>query len=146
MYFLRRYGIIFAMTVAISFLTVSCGESKVSQCQKLGKVANQATSEAKKVTNGGQPLSPEGMSKAADTMDKAAKEMTQIKLSDDKLKEYQTGFVKMYLDTSKAMRELVGPFKNKDRPAVDGALKNLKQAISPEPNLVSGLNTYCSSK
>jgi hypothetical protein len=146
MYFLRCYRVIVPMTVAISFLTVSCGESKVSQCQKIINVANQASTEAKVLTKGGQPIDPDAMVKAADTMDKAAQAMELIKLSDNKLKEYQTGFSKMYRDTSTAMRGLVEPLKNKDRQKVFATLKNLRQAIVPEPQLVSGLNTYCNGK
>jgi len=146
MYFLRCYRVIVPMTVAISFLTVSCGESKVSQCQKIINVANQASTEAKVLTKGGQPIDPDAMLKAADTMDKAAQAMEAIKLSDNKLKEYQTGFSKMYRDTSTAMRGLVEPLKNKDRQKVFATLKNLRQAIVPEPQLVSGLNTYCNGK
>ncbi|HEY9873362.1 MAG TPA: hypothetical protein V6D12_07985 [Candidatus Obscuribacterales bacterium] len=146
MYFLRCYRAIVPMTVAISFLTVSCGESKVSQCQKIINVANQASTEAKVLTKGGQPIDPDAMVKAADTMDKAAQAMEAIKLSDNKLKEYQTGFSKMYRDTSTAMRGLVEPLKNKDRQKVFATLKNLRQAIVPEPQLVSGLNTYCNGK
>lgn len=146
MYFLRCYRVIVPMTVAISFLTVSCGESKVSQCQKIINVANQASTEAKVLTKGGQPIDPDAMVKAADTMDKAAQAMETIKLSDNKLKEYQTGFSKMYRDTSTAMRGLVEPLKNKDRQKVFATLKTLRQAIVPEPQLVSGLNTYCNGK
>lgn len=146
MYFLRCYRFIVPMTVAISFLTVSCGESKVSQCQKIINVANQASTEAKVLTKGGQPIDPDAMVKAADTMDKAAQAMEAIKLSDNKLKEYQTGFSKMYRDTSTAMRGLVEPLKNKDRQKVFATLKTLRQAIVPEPQLVSGLNTYCNGK
>ena len=146
MYFLRCYRAIVPMTVAISFLTVSCGESKVSQCQKIINVANQASTEAKVLTKGVPPIDPDAMVKAADTMDKAAQAMEAIKLSDNKLKEYQTGFSKMYRDTSTAMRGLVEPLKNKDRQKVFATLKNLRQAIVPEPQLVSGLNTYCNGK
>lgn len=146
MHFFRRYAVILPLIATISLLFVSCGESKVSQCQKIVKVANQAVNDAKAITNGGQTNNPDAMLKAADTMDKAAQEMQAIKLSDDKLKEYQAGFIKMYRDLGSATRSFVTALKNKDRPAVDATLKNLNQAIVPEPNLVNGLNNYCDAK
>jgi hypothetical protein len=72
--------------------------------------------------------------------------MAAIKVSDSKLQEYQTGFIKMYRDTSIGTREFAAAFKKKERPAVESTLQQLKQAIAPEPSLVNGLNTYCKSK
>ncbi|MBW4576687.1 MAG: hypothetical protein KME08_15535 [Aphanothece sp. CMT-3BRIN-NPC111] len=146
MHFVRRYAVIVPMAVVISFLSVSCGESKVSQCKKLINTANQTVKEANEVTNGGQTRNPDTMLKAADNMDKAAKEMEALKVSDERLKEYQAGYIKMYRDTSTATRDLVGAFKKKERQAVNVALKNLQQAIVPEPQLVSGVNKYCNNK
>ena len=142
----RQYTVFFTTTISITLLIVSCSDSKVNQCQKITKVTNQAASEAKAFTDGGKAKNPDAMLKAADTMDKAAKEMAAIKVSDTKLKDYQTGFIKMYRDTSQRTREFVTAFKKKERPAVESTLKNLKQAIAPEPSLVNGLNTYCKGK
>jgi predicted translin family RNA/ssDNA-binding protein len=125
---------------------VSCSESKVSQCNKIIKVANEAVSQAKTVTNGGQASDPKAMLQAADAMEKASKAMEAINVKDAKLKDYQTGFIKMYRDTSKATREFVGAFEKKNRPAAETALTNLQQATTPEKQLVADINTYCSGK
>ncbi len=142
----RKYTVLFTTTISITVLIVSCSESKVSQCQKITNVTDQAVSEAKAFTDSGKAKDPDAMLKAAETMDKAAKEMATIKVSDSKLKDYQTGFIKMYRDTSKSTREFVVAFKKKERPAVESTLNKLKQAIAPEPTLVNGLNTYCKEK
>ena len=39
---------------------------------------------------------PKAMLQAAEAMEKASKQMTDIPVNDPKLKDYQTGFVKMY--------------------------------------------------
>ena len=142
----RQYTVFFTTTISITLLIVSCSDSKVNQCQKITNVTNKAASEAKAFAGGGKAKNPDAMLKAADTMDKAAEEMAAIKVSDSKLKEYQTGFIKMYRDTSKSTRGFVVAFKKKERPAVESTLKNLKQAIAPEPSLLNGLTTYCKSK
>jgi len=146
MHFPARYFVLLPLTAAVSLLTVSCGESKISQCNKIIKVANEAVSQAKTVTNGGQASDPKAMLQAADAMEKASKEMETINVKDAKLKDYQTGFIKMYRDTSKATRDFVGALEKKSHPAAEKALTNLQQATGPEKQLVADINTYCSSK
>ena len=146
MHFSTRYFILLPLTAVISLLSVSCGESKISQCNKIIKVANQAVSQAKSVTNGGQANDPKAMLKAADAMEKASKEMKALNVKDKKLQEYQNGFIKMYGNTSKATRNFVTAFEKKDRPAAEAALTSLQQATTPERQLVADINTYCSSK
>ncbi|HBB30317.1 MAG TPA: hypothetical protein DDZ80_24525 [Cyanobacteria bacterium UBA8803] len=144
MHFPKRYFLLLALAVAISGLTTSCTESKISQCNKIIQVANKAVSEAKTVTNGGQTSDPKTMIQAADAMDKASKEMEAIEVKDQKLQDYRAGFINMYRDTSKATRDFVGAFEKKDRPAAEAALTNLQQATTPEKQLVDDLNSYCS--
>ncbi|MBE9125158.1 hypothetical protein IQ257_07640 [Coleofasciculus sp. LEGE 07092] len=144
MHFLRRYLILVTVTAAVSLLTVSCRESKVSQCNKIIQVANKAVSEAKTVTNGGQTSNPQAMLQAADAMEKASAEMQAIDVKDAKLQDYQIGFVNMYRDTSDATRNFVTAFEKKDRSGAEAALTDLQQATTPEKQLVDELNTYCS--
>lgn len=146
MQFPKRYLVLFSLTTAISLLTASCSESKISQCNRIIKIANDAVSQAKTVTNGGQASDPKAMLQAAEAMDNASKQMTDIPVNDLKLKDYQTGFVKMYRDTSKATRDFVKAFEKKDRPAAERALTALQQATTPEKQLVADINTYCSGK
>jgi hypothetical protein len=146
MQFPTRYFVLFSVTTTIGLLTASCSESKISQCNRIIKIANEAVSQAKTVTNGGQASDPKAMLQAAEAMEKASKQMTDIPVNDLKLKDYQTGFVKMYRDTSKATRDFVKAFEKKDRPAAERALTSLQQATIPEKQLVTDINTYCSGK
>lgn len=146
MHFPKRDFVLLSLATAISLLTVSCAESKVSQCNKIIQVANKAVSQAKSVTNGGQASDPKAMLQAADAMEKASQEMKNISVKDQKLKDYQAGFINMYRDTSKATRDFVAAFEKKDRPAAETALANLQQATTPEKQLVTDINTYCVGK
>jgi hypothetical protein len=146
MHFPRRYFVLLPLTATLSLLTVSCSESKVSQCNKIIKVANQAVTQAKSITNGGQASDSKAMLKAADAMEKASKDMEAIKVNDQKLQDYQTRFVTMYRDTSKATRDFVAAFQKKDRSAAEAALTNLQKATTPEKQLVEGINVYCTDK
>ncbi|MGQ4648248.1 hypothetical protein [Lyngbya aestuarii] len=144
MHFPTRYFFLLKVTVALSLLSAGCGESKISQCNKIIQVANKAVSEAKSVTKGGQTSDPQAMLQAAEAMDKASQQMTTIEVRDEKLQDYQTGFTNMYRDTSKATRDFVEAFRREDRPAAEAALSNLQQATNPERQLVEEINTYCS--
>ena len=146
MHFLTRYFVLFPLTLVFSFLTVSCSESKSSQCDKIIKVNNEVVSQTKAVANGGQSIDPKAALQVADSMEKASQHMKSIRVSDTKLKGYQSRFMNMYRDTSKATREFVAAFEKKDRPAVETALTKLQKATSPEKQLVEEINTYCSAK
>lgn len=144
MHFPTRYFVLLPLSAVISLLTISCAQSKVSQCNKIIQVANTAVSEAKAVTNGGQASDPKAMLKAADAMEKASQEMNAIEVKDAKLQDYKAAFINMYRDTSKATRDFITAFEKKDRPAAEVALKNLQQATIPEKQLVADINSYCS--
>ncbi|HEY9645303.1 MAG TPA: hypothetical protein V6C88_02980 [Chroococcidiopsis sp.] len=131
------------MAALLSVLAVSCGESKVSQCNKLIEVANKAVSEVQAVTASAQPQDVTAMTKIADTADAATAEMQALELADESLKGYQQRFVTMYTDTSKATRELVDAVGKKDSAAAEASFTALQAATSQESGLVGEVNTYC---
>jgi len=146
MYFPRRYFFLFPLIAATNLFTVSCTENKVSQCNQLIKLANQVVSHTRAVTNDGQRDNTKTTLQAADAMEKASKEMAALTLKDEKLKNYQTRFIKMYGETSKATRDFLGAYEKKDRPAAEKAVKKLEEAAISEPALVDEINIYCTAK
>lgn len=140
---LRRSSILLTLSAATALLFVGCGNSKVAQCNEIIKIANQAVSEAKQLTNGGQTDDPQAMIEAADAMERAAQTMKQLDLSDSELQNYRSGFIEMYAETATATRDFVEAYKKKNRPGAESALSNLQQATKPEPELIQGINTYC---
>lgn len=146
MQFPRRYFVLLPLTAALSVLMVSCSESKVSQCNKIIKVANKAADEAKAITNGGKESDPKAMLKAADALEKASQDMESIKVSDEKLKDYQGRFFIMYRDTSKSTRDFITAFQKKDRSAAEAAVVKLQKATALETPLVQEINKYCQPK
>jgi len=130
--------------VALSFL-VSCSDNKVSQCNKLIKVANEAVSAVQSVTQTATPDNVAAMSKIAEAADKAKADMQGLQISDEKLKGFQTRFVSMYTDTSKATRDLVAAAGAKDAVAAQKAFDALKTATDQEGPLVNQVNTYCTA-
>jgi hypothetical protein len=129
----------------LSFLAVSCSDNKVSQCNKLIKVANEAVSAVQTVTQNANPDNVEAMSKIAETADTAKSNMQALQLGDGKLKDFQSRFVSMYTDTSKATRDLVAAAGVKDATAAQKAFDSLKTATDKESPLVNEVNTYCTT-
>ncbi|NEO27739.1 MAG: hypothetical protein F6K03_12835 [Kamptonema sp. SIO4C4] len=129
--------------VLLALVMVGCAPSKRAQCNSVIEIANQANDEAKNLTNGGETNEPQAMLQAADTMEKAAQDMKSLELTDEKLQDYQTGFVEMYVETAQATRSFVDAFEKQDRTNAEAALANLQQATQPETELVNGINSYC---
>jgi predicted translin family RNA/ssDNA-binding protein len=146
MYFPRRYFFLLPLMIAINLFTVSCTADKASQCNKIIKVANQVASKATAVINNGQRDNAKETLEATDAMEKASKEMAALTLKDEKLKNYQTRYIKMYGEISKSTRDFIGAYEKKDRPAAEKALKKLDEAASQEPKLVDEINIYCTAK
>jgi hypothetical protein len=132
--------------VALGFLVVSCSESKVSQCNKLIEVANQAVTQVQEVSQNPKPDNVDAMNKIADAADVAKSKMQELKLTDGPLKDFQGRFVSMYTDTSKATRDLIAAANAKDSKAAQTAFTNLKTATDQEGSLVNDVNKYCTAK
>ncbi|MDY6785804.1 MAG: hypothetical protein SW833_25180 [Cyanobacteriota bacterium] len=139
-------AIVLGLSAAMGLLTFACTDSKVAQCNGIIETANQFVTQATQLTNGGQTDEPQAILQAADAMDRAAEEMEALELSDPQLVEYRGGFVKMYRDISKATREYVKAYENKDRPGAEAARSRVERATQPEQELVQGINEYCTKK
>ncbi len=143
---LHRRAALLSTFTAVSFLVVGCGESKVTQCNKISAVVNRAATETQSIGKSNNPDKIAELSKAANTVDQYAKELEGVQVKDDKLKGLQARFVKMYKDTSKSSRDLVAAAKVKNVPAVKTSLQSLQTATSQETTLVGEFNQYCRGK
>jgi len=143
---LHRRAALLSTFTAIGFLVVGCGESKVTQCNKISAVVNRAANETQSIGKSNNPDKIAELSKAADTVDQYAKELEGVQVKDDNLRGLKTRFVKMYKDTSKSSRDLVAAAKVKNVPAVKTSLQSLQTATGQETTLVSEFNQYCRGK
>lgn len=143
---LCKRAIAVSTLATLSLLAVSCTDNKVSQCNKLIKVANEAVSAVQTVTQNASPDNVDAMNNIAEAADKAKADMAGLQLGDEKLKALQTRFVSMYTDTSQATRELVAAAGSKDAAAAQKAFDALKTATDQEGPLVNEVNTYCTTK
>lgn len=129
-------------TIALLFAS-GCGASKVAQCNSMIETANSAAEAAQNLTSEGDPSDPDVMLKAAETMEQASSDMQALELEDERLQEFQAGFVEMYDKTSSASRDLVDASKDGDSSAIEASIEELQEVSQTEQELVGGVNSYC---
>ncbi|NES25795.1 MAG: hypothetical protein F6K41_44615 [Symploca sp. SIO3E6] len=146
MHFPIRHLTFLSLTAAVSFLSVSCGNTKVQECNQIIQIANKVVGEVNELTNSGQLSNPQVALQAADAMEKASPEMEAIEVKDEQLKNYQTSFASMYRDTSQATRDFIAAFQKKDWQGSELASTKLQKATASETQLITDINAYCSTE
>ncbi|MBD2385637.1 hypothetical protein [Cylindrospermum sp. FACHB-282] len=152
---LRKYIVIAPVSLCIALLVTGCNESKVSQCQRLVKIVNEGTSlidtnKGKQVTTSLQ------LSKDLETVNKS---IAELKITDPKLQEFQSSFVKVFENLSQAIAKAakaLGTAKTAEaspagrekiqsaRAEIDSALAAAKTTGKQSDALGNQLNKYCS--
>lgn len=152
---ISKYIVIAPVSLSIALLVTGCSESKVSQCQRLVKVVNEGTSlidtnKGKQVTTSLQ------LSKDLETVNKS---IGELKITDPKLQEFQSSFVKVFDHLSQAIAKAakaLGTAKTAEaspagrekiqsaRAEIDSALAAAKTTGKQSDGLSNQLNQYCS--
>lgn len=134
-------------TVMISFLFTGCGESKVAQCNKIIKVANQAVTLSQEFSKNPQrEKGSKALTEVASKIDTITNEMKALEVKDEKLQSFQGRFLKLYQDTSKGLRDTATAIDKKNLKAANASLITLRKSGSDESAIVSEINGYCSGK
>ncbi|HLO87641.1 MAG TPA: hypothetical protein VK203_21910 [Nostocaceae cyanobacterium] len=150
----RKYTLIAPLSLSIALLVTGCGEKKASQCQRLIQVVDQGsslidTNKGKQVTTSLQ------LSKDLAAVTKSLEEMN---LSDPKLKEFQSSFVKIFQNLSQAIAKAATALNvaktaeatpdgrqkiQKAKTEIDSALTSAKTTAQESDTLRNQLNQYC---
>ncbi|MBD2298649.1 hypothetical protein H6G80_10045 [Nostoc sp. FACHB-87] len=139
--------ILLSTTAAIAVTFTGCGESKVAQCNKIIKVANQAVTLSQEFSKNSQrDTGSKTFTEIADKLGNLANEMKALEIKDEKLKGFQGRFIKLYQDTSKGFRDTAAAFDKKNLKAANTSLASLKKSGSDESAIVTEINSYCSGK
>lgn len=136
----------FLITLSVSVLAVACGESKVSQCNRIIAVVNKASGEAQAADKSDNPDRVGNLENRANSIDQYAQELEAVQVKDETLQGLQSRLIQIYQETSKALRRVVEEARKKDNPAVTASVKSLEQATQKQNSLVDELNQYCRGK
>lgn len=143
-----RTGAIAFTAVSLTILATGCN-TKVSQCNKLIKVANAATSELKAITQeegSGQEAKMAQMQKLADSLDKYSQEVKNVSLEDETLQGFQQRLSDLYTSSSEASKGIIAAAKAKNIKGMTASLKKLAAGSRTEGEIVSEMNGYCQAK
>lgn len=136
----RKYTFLAVTATAISFLAYGCGESRITQCNRLNSIANQA----KKLT---PPKDAEGFERIAQTIEAIGVEMRSLKLEDPKLKDFQARFAKVYTESAQAARSISKAYNDRKRDAAIAKItKEIESVGDRESSLISEINKYCAAQ
>ncbi|WP_373538619.1 hypothetical protein [Chamaesiphon sp.] len=139
---LQRIGIV-GIATAVSLLTASCTSDKLSQCANIIKVVNQTVIDTKTTTESGTKGDLPTIEKLVSTFDKAAKDLSAVNVTDEKLKTYQSQFLTMYQGATDINQQLVASIKERKSTKVHEGLRKSRNIFSPERDLATGLTQYC---
>ncbi|MEM7770664.1 MAG: hypothetical protein AAF327_09150 [Cyanobacteria bacterium P01_A01_bin.37] len=131
------------LILSIGVSLVSCSEGKVSQCNQLIEIANQAASNVESVTNNSSPDDPEAFLSIAETADEAARSLEDVEITDSTLEDYKQQFISLYVETSLATQQLVEAVQAQDAEEAEAAYGRLEEATEKEAPLVDDVNAYC---
>lgn len=133
--------------VAIALLFTGCGESKVAQCNKVIKIANNAAllgqqyGKDSKAAKGTQ-----GLTQLATKIDEVGTEMKGLEIKDEKLQGYQGRFIKLYQDISKGLNDTATAINKKNIKEANRFLVSLQKSSVEEGSIVKEINGYCTGK
>lgn len=134
---LNRPAAIGAMALTIGLVLYGCGESKVSQCNKVVTIANKTTALA-------VPKDIAGFGQLAANIDQIRVEVQAIAVQDSKLKELQAKLLGVYGDASQSLKGQVKATEAKDPNAMTKAKQDLETASTKESEVVDQINALCS--
>jgi hypothetical protein len=135
----------FSLAIAIALLTISCEETKTSQCQKIFQIATKLHQEKKNDADK-KELNSQDWLKSADNLEKAAQDIKDLNIKDTQLLEYKNNLFQVYTSYSKATRDMVTAIENKDIDTAILAKKNVKNASDLEKKVGVSIDNYCATK
>ncbi len=105
-------------TAAIALLFASCGESKVAQCNKIVKVANQAVTIGQEFGKNPNPKQgSKALNEVAAKIDTITTDMKGLEIKDEKLQGFQGRFLTLYQSTSKGLKDTATAIDKKNFPS-----------------------------
>lgn len=134
---LNRRVALGATTLTIGIFLYGCGESKISQCNKVVTIANKANALV-------MPKDITGFAPFAENIDQIRAEIQAIAVQDSKLKELQTQLLGVYGEASQALKSQVKAVDAKDTNAINKAKQDLETASTKESEIVDQINSLCS--
>ncbi len=129
---------IWLATMFCSFVVVSCGEGRISQCNKLVQVVNKVPTVEKEILKDAAVLE-----RTANQIDTVRSELQSLKLKDARLLTAQSNLASLYRELSQELTNLGKAVSAKDATAQDKAINALKKVFPKAVPIESEITQYC---
>lgn len=127
-----------AIGLILSLGLYACGESKVSQCNKIVTVVS-------KFKDASLPTDLAGLNTVATNIDQSRIALQAIAIQDQNIKGIQELLVTVYDDASQAIKARAKALEAKDKAALDKAKQDLQAVAVKESELVDRFNGLCAN-
>jgi hypothetical protein len=131
-------------TALLGLSLVSCGPSRVAECNRLVAVVNLGVTsldQGMKATN--DPTGVAELRSMADSMDKAASDASKVELSIPELKDFSKRYQEMAKEVARTGREMAAAVDAKDTAKIASSQVEMEKAVKSEDSIVEGLNKFC---
>lgn len=136
-----------SLVSAIALLFAGCSESKVTQCNKIIKVANQAATLSQQFgKNSKSGKGSQALTELATKINQVGTQMKGVEVKDEKLKGFQERFLALYQNISKGLNDTAVAIDKKNIRDTNRFLVSLQKSSAEESTIVREINSYCSGK
>ena len=134
-----------AIAVLLGLLVSSCGESRLTQCEQIFRIAGEVTQKSNNIsyTSNKELESMENWLEAARIMDRAANQIKELHINNSQLIKYQHQLITVYRIYTQATYDAVQARENKSLEALKAARLNAQKAGQMQQSLIKELNKYC---
>ena len=127
-----------AIGLMLSLGLYACGESKVSQCNKIVTVVS-------KFKDASLPKDLAGLNTVAANIDQSRVDIQALAIQDQNIKGVQELLAKIYDDASQAIKAQAKAIEAKDKSALAKAKQDLQAVAVKETELVDRFNGLCTN-
>jgi hypothetical protein len=131
------------LSLSLSMFCVSCGASKISQCQQIFIAVNNANQEVKVLTNEVNGEDFVKFTQAAQALKVSAENIENLKLKDPQLIEYQSNFIDIYNGYAQATSKMITAKEKNNRQSANEALQQVSETTKLEKETGENLQNYC---
>jgi hypothetical protein len=143
---LIKQSVIISAVGAIALLFVGCGESKVAQCNKIITVTNKLVKfNQEEGKNAQTKRDVQSFNQFAAKLDEVTQELKAVQVQDEKLKVFQIGFVAVYEDLSRNLKDAATAIDKKNPQAINSISIKKRKNSGDSSSLVKEMNNYCAS-
>jgi hypothetical protein len=134
----------------LASLSVSCGQSKVAQCNEMVKASNVAAKVVQEFSSASKMKDSTEIAKfyttTANKLSTHNKTMQALAIKDETLQGFQTRYVTMYDSTVQGGLAVAAALQEKNETTFQKALQQMQSSISKGTALADEVNGYCSGK